>query len=518
MASRFAIFSVYDKSGIVEFARFLTRLDYGIIATGATHQYLKNNGVDSIEVSDYTGSPELFEGRVKTLHPKIHAGILAKDCVEHMEELARLDIPTIDIVVCNVYPFREARMKEDITDEELIEMIDIGGPTMVRAAAKNFARVAVVCDPNDYPDLMREMEMLEGKLSEKTRHELAAKAFRKIALYDFSIFEYFYSSIGREVTDDEAFLTGYEKIEPLKYGENPHQSGYLYRMLDRKQIFPDYVEVLGGGQIGFCNYLDADSAVNIMNEFPPSKPFSVVIKHSNPTGAAFGATPLDAFKRARGVDEMSAFGGIIGINGNVNLELAQTIKEIMFQLLIAEDYEKDAIALLTKKKSRIILKLKNNWRNMRIYPKEIKTLRSAILVQEWDDAFSPVSEWTIVTKRKPSREEEEDLFFAWRLVKHVKSNAILLAKGGQSIGTGAGQMSRIDSFKIAIEKAGDNVKGSVAASDAFFPFEDNVELAHKHGITALIQPGGSVRDEQVIKTCDELGLAMVFTGRRHFRH
>ena len=518
MASKFAIISVYDKTGIVELGAFLEKMDFGIIATGTTYKTLREGGVNAIEVSEYTGFPEMFEGRVKTLHPKIHAGILAKSCQEHMDELAEMEISSIDIVVCNMYPFREARKREGITDEELIEMIDIGGPTLARAAAKNHERVVAVCDPDDYGWIMKEMEALEGKISRSSRHQLASKAFRKIALYDFCISEYFQESSGMDATEKGAFLAAYEKVEALKYGENPQQEGFLYRRLDKPQIFPDMVETLGGGPPGFCNYLDMDAAIGIMREFMPEKPFAVVIKHANPIGASFGETALEAFKRARGVDEMSAFGGIIGITGKVDIELANAIKEIMFSVLVAEAYDPDAVELLRKRKNRILMKLKSGWRNVDPPPREIKMLRTAILIQDWDEAFLPMDAYTVASKRKPTPQESEDLYFAWRVVKHVKSNAILLAKGGQTIGTGAGQMSRIDSFRIAIEKAGENTKGAVAASDAFFPFEDNIEVAHKAGITALIQPGGSLRDKEVIQKCDEFGMAMVITGKRHFRH
>lgn len=518
MSSRFALISVYDKTGIVDFARHLEQLDFGIIATGTTHKALQEGGIDSIEVSEYTGFPELFEGRVKTLHPKIHAGILHKDDPAHYEELASLDIPSIDIVVCNLYPFRNARKKAGVSDDELIEMIDIGGPTLVRAAAKNHDRVIVLCDPSDYDSVIKELSELDGKVSDATRRNLAAKVFRKMALYDFCIYDYFNQSLNHNPFDDDEFLVGFERVETLKYGENPHQGGNLYRRLDEKQLFPDYVTILCGTQIGYCNYLDADGALNIMREFEAGKPFAVVVKHSNPIGAARADNELDAFKHARGVDEMSAFGGIIGINGKVNIELAQTIKEVMFHMIMADDYDEDALKLLSKKKSRIVIKLAKGWRDAGKLPKEIKVLRSGILMQEWDDLFTPVDQWQIVTKREPSADERRDLWLAWRVVKHVKSNAILLAKDHRTIGTGAGQMSRIDSFNIAIQKAGDNVQGSVAASDAFLPFEDNVEMAHKAGITAIIQPGGSIRDKHVIAKCDELGLTMVFTGKRHFRH
>lgn len=518
MSAKFALISVYDKTGIVELARHLEQLDFGIIATGTTHKTLMDGGIDSTEVSEYTEFPELFDGRVKTLHPKIHAGILHKDDPDHYEELASLEIPSIDIVICNLYPFRDARKKPGITDDEMIEMIDIGGPTLIRSAAKNHDRVIVICDPSDYNPIIKELTELSGKVSDKTRRNLAAKVFRKIALYDFSIYDYFNQSLNHNPFDDDEFLVGYERIETLKYGENPHQDGNLFRRLDEKQLFPDYAKILSGSQIGYCNYLDANGALNIMREFEAGNPFAVVVKHSNPIGAARADNELDAFKHARGVDEMSAFGGIIGINGKVNIELAQTIKEVMFHMIMADDYDDDALALLSKKKSRIVIKLAKGWRDAGLPPKEIKMLRSGILMQEWDELFTPVEQWQEVTKRKPSEDERRDLWLAWRVVKHVKSNAILLAKDHRAIGTGAGQMSRIDSFNIAIEKAGDNVQGSIAASDAFLPFEDNVEIAHKAGITAIIQPGGSIRDKHVIAKCDELGMAMVFTGKRHFRH
>jgi phosphoribosylaminoimidazolecarboxamide formyltransferase/IMP cyclohydrolase len=518
MATRFALISVYDKTGIVEFARRLSQLDFGIIATGTTHKTLTEGGVNAVEVSEYTGSPEMFGGRVKTLHPKIHAGILHKQSVEHLEELSSYEIPSIDLVVCNLYPFRDARKKPDAEEDDIIEMIDIGGPTLIRAAAKTHHRVGVVCDPSDYDDILKELTITGGILSDSTRHYLAAKAFKLIALYDYCIYDYFNKSEDRNIFIDDEFLLGFEKVADLKYGENPHQLANLYRRIDERQVFPDYVDILSGSEIGFCNYLDCEGVLSIMCEFNEDKPFAVVVKHANPIGAAFGETPMDAFKRARGVDEMSAFGGIIGITGKVDMNLAKTIKEIMFSIIMASDYDVDALELLSKRKSRIIIKLKPNWRDAEQTEREIKILRTSVLVQDWDALFTPLSEWKIVTKRVPTPKEEDDLWLAWRVCKHVKSNAILLAKDGQTIGTGAGQQSRIDSFKIAIEKAGENAKGAIAASDAFFPFEDNVELAHSAGISAIIQPGGSIRDKQIIEKCDELGIAMVFTGRRHFRH
>ncbi|MFH1514260.1 MAG: bifunctional phosphoribosylaminoimidazolecarboxamide formyltransferase/IMP cyclohydrolase, partial [bacterium] len=398
------------------------------------------------------------------------------------------------------------------------EMIDIGGPTLLRAAAKNFDRVGVICDPSDYDTVIKELTMLGGKLSENTRRDFAAKVFKRIALYDYSISDFFDKSIAHNSYIDKEFLQAFERVETLKYGENPHQTGELYRCLDEEQLFPDYAKILSGSQIGYCNYLDANGALNIMREFEADIPFAIVVKHSNPIGAAQADTEHNAFKFARGVDEMSAFGGIIGINGKVNLDLAKTIKEIMFHMIMADDYDDDALKLLSKKKSRILIKLLNGWRQVKLPPKEIKVLRSGILLQEWDEIFTPIEEWDVVTERKPSEQERQDLWLAWRVVKHVKSNAILLAKNRRTIGTGAGQMSRVDSLKIAIEKAGENVKGSVAASDAFFPFEDNIEIAHKAGITAIIQPGGSIRDKHVIAKCNELGISMVFTGKRHFLH
>lgn len=518
MSHGYAIISVYDKTGIVDFARQLETLDIGIIATGATNKVLREAGIESTEVSDYTDCPEMIDGRVKTLHPKIHAGILHTACQAHMDEIDAMDIPSIDLVVSNLYPFRHARKIEDVTDDEMIEMIDIGGPTLIRAAAKNFSRVGVVCDPSDYDAVIRELMLTGGNLSMTTRRNLAAKAFKKVALYDYSIYDYFNKSTDNIPFDDDEFLMAFEKVSDLKYGENPHQQAALYRRLDEKQLFPDYVEFLGSKDVGFCNYLDAEGALSVMCEFERDRPFAVIVKHANPIGAAYGDTELEAFERARGVDEMSAFGGIIAINGRVNIELAKKIKEVLFHILMADDYDPDALELLTKNKNRIVMKLHPAWREAEQMDSEIKLLRTATLIQEWDALFTPMDEWNIVTDNEPEQSIKDDLWLAWRVCKHIKSNAVLLAKNGQTIGTGAGQMSRIDSFKIAVDKAGDNVKGSVVASDAFFPFEDSVELAHEAGIVAIIQPGGSIRDKHIIAKCNELGIAMVFTGNRHFRH
>ncbi len=496
-----AIISVYDKKGIVEFAKGLKNLGIEIISTGGTYKLLKEKGIEVINVSDYIDFPEIFKGRVKTLHPKIHAGILGfRD-----EDMREQGIDPIDMVVVNLYPFEDT-VKKGGTLEEAIEMIDIGGPTLIRAASKNYKYVTVIVDPADYEDVINEMNINNGELSINTKFKLAKKGFKLTAGYDDYISNYL-SSLNESIKFPETLNLQFSKIIDLRYGENPHQKAAFYGILPVNPFIKLY-----GKELSYNNILDFDSAVNILKEF--NEKVSVIIKHNNPCGFAKSDVSLiDAYKKAIECDPMSAFGGIVGINGIVDKELAMEITSIFVEGVIAPEYRDDALDILKTKKNIIILKM-NKRKEDGIY--DIRKAFGGIVVQDRD--LDLIKELKIVTERKPTIEEMEDMNFAWKVCKYVKSNGIVFAKNGQIIGIGAGQMSRVDSVKIAIMKANIPIKGSVMASDAFFPFRDSVDIASEVGITGIIQPGGSIRDKEVIKAANEHNMSMIFTGVRHFRH
>jgi len=521
---RRALLSVSDKTGLVDFARELhTHYGVELIATGGTKKALADAGLPVKDVSDLTGFPEILDGRVKTLHPAIFAGLLAKrDRQEHMWTLRDAGLLEIDLVVCNLYPFEQTVAKPGVTEAEATENIDIGGPCMVRAAAKNFESVAVVVDPEQYTEILSSLEANEGQLARDHRKQLALIAFAKITDYDTSIWEYFTNLIRADSDEDdeawsEEFDPEFDLKQSLRYGENPHQKAAFYTEPELTRPCIATAEQLHGKELSYNNILDLDSALNLAREF--TSPAAVVVKHSNPCGAATASTLAVAINAAWEGDPISAFGGILAFNQTVDSDTARALMsgERFVECIIAPDYEPQALDALKGWKKNIRL-LKTG--PLSGFPQglDYRRVDGGLLVQTRDVGADDPATWKIVTKRQPSEAERKALEFAWLVCKHVKSNAIVLGQGTQIVGVGAGQMSRIDSTKIAIRKAGDRVKGSVLASDAFFPFRDNVDVAASMGIAAMVQPGGSQRDAESIAACDEHGLAMLFTGVRHFRH
>jgi len=514
-----AIISVTDKTGVVEFARGLAGLGVEIISTGGTGKTLKEAGLKVIPISAYTNSPEMLDGRLKTLHPKIHGGILSiRDNPCHAKEMRDFDIPPIDMVVVNLYAF-EKTVAGKASLAEAIENIDIGGPTMIRSAAKNHNDVAVVVDPSDYDAVLEEMGKNEGAMSAATRFSLAKKVFQLTARYDAAISNYLGSIKEDEAERDdfpETFTVQYEKISGLRYGENPHQKAAFYRnpgggaLADARQLH--------GKALSYNNIADLDAAVSIAAEF--SEPAAVIIKHNNPCGVAVSDEGIfRAYEKAYSTDSKSAFGSIICLNRDVTVEIADKISEIFVEAVIAPGFAANSLEILSRKKNIRLLELGKPSTGPCNQDIEIKLVSGGVLMQTPDRGQA--KEIKTASGREPSAEELANLLFAWKICRHVKSNAIVLTADSMTVGVGAGQMSRIDSTRIALMKAAEaglEVKGAVLASDAFFPFRDNVDLAAENGITAIIQPGGSIRDGEVIEAADEHGIAMVFTGMRHFRH
>ncbi|HEX3148963.1 MAG TPA: bifunctional phosphoribosylaminoimidazolecarboxamide formyltransferase/IMP cyclohydrolase [Gemmataceae bacterium] len=522
---RRALFSVSDKTGLVDFARELhTKYGVELIATGGTKRALADAGLPVKDVAELTGFPEILDGRVKTLHPAIFAGLLAKrDKPEHMATLVEHNLLEIDLVVCNLYPFEQTVAKPGATEAEAIANIDIGGPTMVRAAAKNFSAVTVIVDPTGYEDCLEGIGQHGGQTTLEMRRELASAAWEMIARYDNAIVQYFAED---QSAEDEKKRTNFPKIlnlrfvreQQLRYGENPHQEAAFYGDRDlNTRGGMSRAGQLHGKELSYNNLLDLDAAVNLVREF--SAPAAVVVKHNNPCGAATARTLAEAFQLAWEGDPQSAFGGIVALNKNVDLETAQAIMtgERFVECIIAPTFLSDALQLLKawKKNVRLV-----RLGSMAKPPQglEYRRVDGGLLVQARDVGADNVANWKVVTKRQPTDVERNALWFAWLVCKHVKSNAIVLANGTHVVGVGAGQMSRVDSVQIAIRKAGERVKSSVLASDAFFPFRDNVDAAAAAGVTAIVQPGGSQKDADSIAACDEHGIAMYFTGVRHFRH
>lgn len=515
-----AIISVSDKTGIVEFAKELAGLGVEIISTGGTYARLKEANIPAIEISELTGFPECLDGRVKTLHPKVHAGILAiRSNPDHMKQLADLNISTIDLVVVNLYPFKATIMKENVTRQEAIENIDIGGPTMLRAAAKNYQDVAVVVDPADYEKVLAELKE-SGSVSLDTKFYLMQKVFMHTSSYDTMIADYIRRERGDRQLPQTLTLT-FEKVQDMRYGENPHQKAAFYREIGKsKGTLADAVQ-LHGKELSFNNINDTNGALELLKEF--SEPTVVACKHGNPCGVGSADNIYDAWRKAFEADKTSVFGGIVVLNRELTLAIAQEMKDIFLEVVVAPSYEKKALDVLTVKKNIRLLELKDIEVHQREDAYDMKKVNGGLIVQTIDNKLLNENELKVVTDRAPSEKEMEDLLFAWRVVKYVKSNGIALAKNKQSVGIGPGQVNRIWATKQSIEHAKeliseDATKGAVLASDAFFPFEDCVEAAHQAGITAIIQPGGSVRDADSIKKCNEYGIAMVFTGMRHFRH
>lgn len=518
-----ALLTVYDKRGIEAFARGLAELGWELVSTGGTFEALIRAGLRVQRVEDVTGFPEMLDGRVKTLHPRIHAGILARrDRRSHLEALDRHAIATIELVACNLYPFVATATRPGATFDEVVEQIDIGGPTLLRAAAKNHRDVLVVCDPDDYDEVL--VALREGRVDEGFRRRLAWKAFAEVAAYDSAVAEWLW---GEDAFPPRLTLP-LELAQRLRYGENPHQRAAFY--LDRS------LGAVGAGgiatarqhhgkEMSFNNFLDADAAWNAVNEFP--EPTCVIVKHTNPCGVASREDLVEAYRLAVAADPVSAFGGIVAFNRPVDERLAREVREfrspldgetrMFYEIVVAPGYTPEGLAVL-KGKSRDLRILEA--RPLARGARSLRQVGGGWLLQDADDLGAEEGEWRVVTKRPPTEEELRDLRFAWRCVKHVKSNAVTVAKDSRLLGMGSGQPNRVKSVELALEKAGDSARGAVLASDAFFPFawNDAVERACRAGITAIVQPGGSVRDQDAIDCCDRYGVAMVFTGVRHFRH
>jgi len=505
-----ALVSVSDKTGIVEFCKKLATLGIEILSTGGTASLLRQSGVNAVDVSDVTGFPECLDGRVKTLHPVIHGGILAiRDNEEHMNTLKKLNINPIDLVVINLYPFRETIQKEGVSLEEAIENIDIGGPTMLRSSAKNYNDVTVVTDPADYDLVLDEIEKT-GNTQHETRYNLALKVFRHTSHYDTLIAGY----LGKDKEPFPNLLTmTYEKVQDLRYGENPHQGAAFYREIGNKRGTLVEGEQLQGKELSFNNINDANGALELLKEF--SEPTVVAIKHTNPCGVASDESIFQAYKKAYESDPQSIFGGIVAANDTIDRDTAEAMKDIFLEVILAPDFTQEALE---------VFKAKNNLRLIRIkdiklkqkQTMDIKKVAGGLLIQNSNDQL--LDGQKVVTKVSPTEKEQEDLLFALKIVKHVKSNAIVIAKNKQTLAVGPGQTSRIWALQNAIRNTQQSLENAVLASNAFFPFKDVVEEAIKAGVRAIVQPGGSVRDEESITVCDQEGVAMVFTGIRHFKH
>ncbi len=515
-----ALISVSDKTGLVEFTRELHARGVEIISTGGTARTLKEAGIPVVEVSEFTGFPEMMDGRVKTLHPRVHGGLLyLRGNADHERQAREHGIKPIDLVVVNLYPFEKTIAKPDATVHEAIENIDIGGPSMLRSAAKNHASVTVVVDPADYPHVLRDIQEHDGNTCEKFRWKLAVKVFETTAKYDAAIARYLHAermkAKGEEASAFPETLTlSLKKAQDLRYGENPHQKAALYGE------FSSQFQQLHGKELSYNNILDLTAAAGLVAEF--EEPTVAIVKHTNPCGVGSAMTPLDAWHLAYETDKQAPFGGIIALNRPVDTAVARAIAEIFSEVIVAPDFEPEALATLQKKKNLRLMK----WISGRVTAGyDLRTVTGGLLAQERDTRLVSADDLKVVTKRAPTKEERHALLFAWRVVKHIKSNAIVFARandgGSRTLGIGAGQMSRADSVKIAVWKAGEaglDLKNSVVASDAFFPFADGLIAAADAGAAAAIQPGGSVRDPEVIGAADQRNLAMVFTGIRHFRH
>ena len=515
-----ALISVYEKDGVLDLAKALIEHDVEILSTGGTAKLLKENNISVICVEDYTQFPEMMDGRVKTLHPKIHAGILARrDNKDDMAKLDEFDIKRIDLVVVNLYPFKEVTQKDDLELDQAIEYIDIGGPTMIRAAAKNYKFVVTLSDPSQYSKLIEELKR-DGGVSEESSLNFSKEVFSTMASYDRAIGLYLDKTIGDKEGLDRDISVDLEKVSDLRYGENSHQRGALYSVVGEQGI--SEAKKISGKELSFNNWLDLDAALNCLVGF--KDPAAVVIKHNNPSGLAIAINIKDAFIKANDSDSLSAFGGIVGVNREVDIKVAKEIIGTGFkECIIAPSYSEDALELLKEKKNLRIMEAASLFSNIDSSSLDFRRVRGGFLVQDRDLKDVEREDLKVVTDKKPDDSEIDLLLFAWVTVAKVKSNAIVLAqdfgnKTYATVGIGAGQASRVDSVVISIRKAGDRVKGSVLASDAFFPMADSIEIASEAGIKVIIQPGGSIRDREVIEKANELGLAMVFTSIRHFRH
>ncbi len=513
-----AILSVSDKTGIVDLARRLAAKGVTLLSTGGTMKAIAGAGIPVTGVSDVTGFPECLDGRVKTLHPMIHAGLLAvRDNREHMEQLEKLGVEPIDMVVINLYPFRQTIEKPGVTFEDAIENIDIGGPTMLRAAAKNAQDVVVVIDPKDYERVLTEFEQT-GDVSLKTKRYLQYKVFEHTAQYDCMIQQY----LRAQLEDAEQFefpqnlTVTFEKVQEMRYGENPHQKAAFYRDLGDIAGTLPAARQLHGKELSYNNINDTNGALELLREFDTTA--VVAVKHGNPCGVGVADEVSEAYRLAYEADPVSVFGGIVVTNATVDEATAEQMSKIFLEIIVAPKFTDEALAILTRKKNLRLLELDTT---IRAYPKAERVMRKVtggMLVQEIDDKLLPEGELRVVTRKAPTEEQMKDLLLAWKIVKHAKSNGIAIAKANQSLGIGPGQVNRIWSTQMAIERSGEKVRGAALASDAFFPFDDCVKACAAAGISCIIQPGGSVRDQESIDACDEAGIAMVFTGMRHFKH
>ncbi len=517
---RRALLSVSDKTNLIDLAKVLSNLAVEIISTGGTQAELKKAGIKSVSISSFTGFPEILGGRVKTLHPKVFGGILAKrDDEEQKKELTEQDFKYIDLVVVNLYPFGKVVSQEGVKEEDAIENIDIGGPSMLRAAAKNYTSVAVAVNPKKYKEIIQELETNDGSLSLDTRLSLASEVFQHTAYYDSMIANYFKGLFPAKEDEYPQYLTlGWEKAQSLRYGENPHQNAAFYKDPAFKGASISRCEILSGKELSYNNINDLDAALAMLEDFR-EKPFAVILKHTNPCGAACAESLAKAYEDALACDPVSAFGCIVGVNQVADMETAKKIHDTFFvECVLAPGYKPEALELLKKKKNRRFLACPDLLNFRKSKENVVSVIKGGALLQTADQHEIKESDLKVVTKVAPTAEQIGSLLFAWRMVKHVKSNAILLAQGEKTVGIGAGQMSRVDASKIAVMKAGDKAKGSVLASDAFFPMRDGVDAAAEAGVKAIIQPGGSKGDPEVILAANEHKIAMVFTGIRHFRH
>jgi phosphoribosylaminoimidazolecarboxamide formyltransferase/IMP cyclohydrolase len=508
-----ALLSVSDKTGIVEFARGLVELGIEIVSTGGTARELTEAGVSVRTITDLTGFPEIMDGRVKTLHPKLYAGLLARrDEADHVEAARTQDVEPVDLVCVNLYPFERTAARRGASDREVIENIDIGGPTMIRAAAKNLDFAVPVVSPESYDAVLAELRGSDRRLSPETRENLAAEAFAYTARYDTAIARWFQE---RHEDFPPLMVRAFERVLELPYGENPHQRAAYYAQVGARTHVLSMVSQLGGKALSFNNLLDLDAARLLLDEF--KVPACVIVKHNNPCGVAIGSTLLEAYQRAFACDPMSAYGGVICFNKRVDRSLAEAVTKQFVEVLFARGYDEDALEVLQGKPNMRILDDRER-RTPNLIDPALRQVVGGMLVQDRDADLEERVEMQVVSERRPTEAEWQELGFAWRICKHVRSNAIVLTRDNATVGIGAGQMSRVDAVRLAIEKAQSSLEGAVMASDAFFPFPDGPQAAMERGITAIIQPGGSVRDHEVVEAVDRAGAAMVFTSRRHFRH
>jgi len=508
-----ALVSVSDKTGLVKFIKELASMGYEIVSTGGTFKEIHEAEIPVQRVSDITGFPEILDGRVKTLHPNIHGGILAREDAEHEEELKSKEIARFNMVVVNLYPFEKVAADSESSDFDIIENIDIGGPTLIRAAAKNFESVAVVIEPAQYKTVLSEI-WENGEVSLETRRRLAWTAFTRTAEYDAIISNQLKQTLNIDDEHPERYILPFRKVQDLRYGENPYQKAAFYRDIFLKEPCIANSEKLKGKELSFNNILDIDATIEMVKDF--EEPTAAIVKHMNPSGIASAESISKAFEMALGADSLSAYGGIVALNRELDAETATAMRKIFLDSIIAPSFHPDTIPILDKKK--VMLLETGSLSGVKMPNIDVKRVTGGILVQSRDLSQLDVSTLKTVTEREPTQKELEDMIFGWKVVKHVTSNAIVLAKERATVGVGAGQMSRVGSVDIAAKKAGENAKGAVMASDAFFPFRDGVDVAGKAGITAIIHPGGSIRDQEVIDAANEFDMAMVFTGMRCLKH